>query len=139
QSVYFEQVEFILDGVRDPGVLAVAWQQVVDRTPVLRSRVSFDGPACPLQVVQREVALPVSHLDWSGLSTVERDGQLRQLRAADRAAGLDVTAAPLLRVSLARLSATEVQVLWTFHHLLLDGWSVHQVLSDVFACYAALS
>jgi acyl carrier protein len=40
---------------------------------------------------------------------------------------------------LARVSGTEVQVVWTFHHLLLDGWSVFQVLSDVFACYGALT
>ena len=38
-----------------------------------------------------------------------------------------------MRLTLARLSATEVQVLWTFHHVLLDGWSVFQVLGDVFA------
>ncbi|MGH8967396.1 MAG: condensation domain-containing protein, partial [Actinomycetes bacterium] len=30
-------------------------------------------------------------------------------------------------------------VVWTFHHVLLDGWSVFQVLSDVFAGHAALA
>ncbi len=29
-------------------------------------------------------------------------------------------------------------MVWTFHHVLLDGWSVFQVLSDVFAAHAAL-
>src|SRR5262249_46559272 len=48
------------------------------------------------------------------------------------------SSAPLLRVRLAQLSDTEVRVVWTFHHMLLDGWSVFQVLSDVFACHAAL-
>ncbi|MGH3611483.1 MAG: non-ribosomal peptide synthetase, partial [Pseudonocardia sp.] len=43
------------------------------------------------------------------------------------------------RVRLAQLSDTEVRVVWTFHHVLLDGWSVFQVLSDVFACHAALA
>ena len=59
--------------------------------------------------------------------------------ADDRAEGFDLAVAPLLRVTLAQLSGTEVQVVWTFHHVLLDGWSVFQVLSDVFACHAALS
>src|SRR6185437_445893 len=54
----------------------------------------------------------------------------------DRAQGLDLTTAPLMRVALATLSDAEVQVIWTFHHVLLDGWSVFQVLSDVFACHS---
>jgi amino acid adenylation domain-containing protein len=139
QGVYFEQVEFVLDGVRDPRVLGAAWQHVVDRTPILRSRVVFDGGTEPVQVVQREVTVPVTYLDWTGLTEAQRHGELARLRARDRAAGLDVTTAPLLRVALARLSGCEVQVLWTFHHLLLDGWSVHQVLADVFDCHAALA
>src|SRR6185369_15337941 len=58
--------------------------------------------------------------------------------ANDRARPFDLAAAPLLRVTLARLPGDAVRVVWTFHHVLLDGWSVFQVLSDVFAAYAAL-
>src|SRR6185312_263722 len=64
---------------------------------------------------------------------------VRRLLEADRAQGFDLEAAPLLRVQLAQLSDHEVRVVWTFHHLLLDGWSVFQVLSDVFAWHAALN
>jgi len=49
-------------------------------------------------------------------------------RWIDRAEGLDLGTAPLLRVTLARLSDTRVQVVWTFHHLLLDGWSVLKIV-----------
>ncbi|MGH3983633.1 MAG: amino acid adenylation domain-containing protein [Pseudonocardiaceae bacterium] len=138
QGVYFEQVAFVVEGVADPRQLGAAWQQVMDRTPVLRSRLAWDGLAEPVQVVHREVSLPVSYLDWTLLSEAARREELRTWLDRDRAAGLDLTAAPLLRVMLARLSDIEVQVVWTFHHVLLDGWSVFQVLSDVFACHAEL-
>ncbi len=138
QGVYFQQAAFVLEGVADPRQLGAAWQHVVDRTPVLRSGVVWDGVAEPVQVVHREVALPVSYLDWRLLSETGRREELRTWLAADRAAGLDLTAVPLLRVMVARLSDLEVQVVWTFHHVLLDGWSVFQVLSDVFACHAEL-
>src|SRR5262249_13737527 len=68
-----------------------------------------------------------------------RREELDRWLARDRAEGLDLATAPLTRVMLARLPGTEVQVVWTFHHVLLDGWSVFQVLSDVFACHAALA
>ncbi|MCA1705279.1 MAG: condensation domain-containing protein, partial [Actinobacteria bacterium] len=55
QGVYFQQATFVLDGVGDPQVLGAAWQQVVDRTPVLRSRVVWEGVNVPLQIVHRKV------------------------------------------------------------------------------------
>ncbi|HEY2194794.1 MAG TPA: non-ribosomal peptide synthase/polyketide synthase, partial [Actinomycetospora sp.] len=139
QGVYFQQATFVLDGVRDPRMLGAAWQQVVNRTPVLRSRVVWEGVGQPLQVVHRTVDMPLRYLDWTRLSEDVRRDQLMRLLAEDRAAGLDLGAVPLLRLVVARLSDTEVQVVWTFHHVLLDGWSVFQVLSDVSACHAALA
>ena len=62
-----------------------------------------------------------------------------ELRAEDRRAGFSLADGPLLRVALIRLSDTAVRMVWTFHHVLLDGWSVFQVLDDVAAAYAALA
>ncbi|MBL1100667.1 non-ribosomal peptide synthetase [Streptomyces coffeae] len=136
RRVYFQQLAFVLDGVPDPESLADAWQRVADRTPVLRSRAVWDGVAEPLQVVERAVRLPVTHIDWRGLAEDERREGLRRFLAEDRERGLDPGTAPLSRLALARLSATEVQVVWTFDHLILDGWSLFQVLSDIFHCHA---
>jgi len=138
EGLYFEQATFVLDGVGEPESLARAWQTVVDRTPVLRTRIVWEGTDRPLQVVARDVTLPVTHLDWRGLSEEDRRAEVDRLLAADRARGLDLGSAPLTRLALARLSDTGVRVVWTFHHVLLDGWSVFQVLGDVFAAYAAL-
>ncbi|MFL6150731.1 MAG: condensation domain-containing protein, partial [Pseudonocardiaceae bacterium] len=139
QGVYFEQVTFVLDGVTDPQQLAQAWQHVIDRTPILRSRVIWDGVDQPLQLVQRQASVPVTYLDWTHLSDRQRTDELTRILDQDQAQGLDLGTAPLLRLTIATLSDTEVQLVWTFHHLLLDGWSVFQVLSDVFACHAALT
>ncbi|MEU4626608.1 amino acid adenylation domain-containing protein [Actinoplanes sp. NPDC023801] len=137
-GVYLQQTTFVLDGVADPRLLARAWQHVVDRTPILRSAVAWADLTEPVQVVHHRVQLPVTQLDWTGLTEAGRRDRLQRLLDDDRAAGLDLTRPPLMRLTLARLSATEVQALWTFHHLLLDGWSVFQVLADVFATHAAL-
>ncbi|MEU4892907.1 non-ribosomal peptide synthase/polyketide synthase [Streptomyces sp. NPDC044780] len=139
QGLYVEQATFVLDGVGDLGVLAAAWRHVVDRTPVLRGEVVVHGVSEPLMLVRRTAAVPVEELDWSGLGEDERTAALERLLDQDRARGIDLTAAPLLRVTLARLSPAEVRVVWTFHHVLLDGWSVFQVLGDVFAAHAALA
>ncbi|MFJ6674976.1 amino acid adenylation domain-containing protein [Actinosynnema sp. NPDC091369] len=131
KGVYFQQTTFVVDGVTDPAAFAAAWQRVVDRTPVLRSSVLWEGVRQPLQVVHEHVRVPFTFLDWSHLDADARAERLRELLAEDRAEGIDLAVPPLMRVAIARLSPTSVQVLWTFHHVLLDGWSVFHVLSDV--------
>ncbi|HTI24860.1 MAG TPA: amino acid adenylation domain-containing protein, partial [Kutzneria sp.] len=134
-GAYFNQVQLRLTGIDDPVAFAAAWQRLVDRTPVLRSRIVWDGLAEPVQVVQREVTLPVTVLDWT---SGDIDDRLRELLANDRARGMDLAVAPLMRVALARLTAGEVLLVWTFHHVLLDGWSCAQLVQEVCEDYKAV-
>jgi amino acid adenylation domain-containing protein/non-ribosomal peptide synthase protein (TIGR01720 family) len=135
-GVYLQQVSFVLDGVTDSRALGAAWQHVVDRTPILRSTVAWDGLAEPVQLVHNGVTVPISYHDWSDVTGTTHEQRLRRLLADDRARGIDLHTAPLMRLAIVRLSATEVRVVWTFHHVLLDGWSTFAVLSDVVDGYA---
>ncbi|WP_235617310.1 amino acid adenylation domain-containing protein [Streptomyces thermolilacinus] len=134
-SSYFEQTLLVLDGVTDIQALDRAWQQVVDATPVLRTTIAWQGIEQPVQIVRREAVLPVTVGDWSGLSQEEQRAALEEFTAADERAGIDLSVAPLSRVALFRLSETRVQVVWTFHHILLDGWSLPLVMADLFTAY----
>ncbi|MEV7872729.1 amino acid adenylation domain-containing protein, partial [Streptomyces sp. NPDC088124] len=135
---YLEQFTFLLDGVTDLDALARAWQHAVDASDALRVSIAWEGVSEPVQVVHRNVSLPVTRLDWSDRTEAECGESLASLLADDRAVGMALGPgrAPLTRVTLARLSERRVQVLWSFHHILLDGWSSAAVLSDVMAEYA---
>ncbi|MEU2060469.1 non-ribosomal peptide synthase/polyketide synthase [Streptomyces sp. NPDC013455] len=138
-DVYVDQAALLLEGVSDPDALALAWQRVTDRTPALRTSVVWEGVPAPLQVVHRHVTVPVSRLDWRELEAGERAERLARLRADDLARGLDLGTAPLMRLTLIRLPDARLHLLWTSHHLILDGWSLAQVLGEVFEEYAALT
>src|SRR5262249_31014757 len=56
---------------------------------------------------------------------------------ADRQLGFDIEQAPLMRVALTQLADDRWHVLWTSHHLVLDGWSMPIVINDVMAAYFA--
>jgi amino acid adenylation domain-containing protein/non-ribosomal peptide synthase protein (TIGR01720 family) len=137
-GAYFDQLRIRLSGVPDPQALGAAWQRVLDRTPVLRSRPAWDGVDRPLQIVHRGVTLPVAYHDWRSLSEPERDRELRRLLAEDRARGVELTTPPLARLMIARLAAEEVQLVWTSHHVLLDGWSLGQVFAEACEQSAAI-
>ncbi|WP_051845824.1 non-ribosomal peptide synthetase [Streptomyces sp. NRRL F-5053] len=137
-GAYLDHVSFLLDGVGDADALKTAWEQVIALTPVLRTRLVWEGFERPLQVVRRDDPPSVRLLDWSGHTDDERGCELAVLMAEERQAGMDLSRGPLTRVVLARESDSAVRVVWTFHHIVLDGWSTSRVLGDVFACYSAL-
>ncbi|MFJ3663402.1 amino acid adenylation domain-containing protein [Streptomyces sp. NPDC090119] len=136
-DVYLTHFAAVLDGIDDPHRLAEAFQRVVDRTPILRTAVLGSAVDVPLQVVHRDVRLPVTHLDWSDLSEQVREARSRSLWESLSALEIDLAEAPLMRLTLARWSGTTVQVFWSSHHLLLDGWSFADVLAQVFEEHAA--
>ncbi|EPH45403.1 putative Linear gramicidin synthase subunit C [Streptomyces aurantiacus JA 4570] len=138
-DVYVDQAVLLLEGVADPSAFAAAWQRVTDRTPALRTSVVWEDVPVPLQVVHRDVRVPVTHLDWRELDEDERSERLDRFRSEDLARGIDLAAAPLMRLTLIRLPDARLRLLWTSHHLILDGWSLAQVLSEVCEEYAVLT
>ncbi|MCK7622568.1 non-ribosomal peptide synthase/polyketide synthase [Streptomyces sp. RS10V-4] len=139
EDVYLDQASLLLDGVADPEAFARAWQRVTDRTPALRTSVVWEGVPVPLQIVHRRATVPTAHLDWRDLDEDRQAAALARVRDEDLARGLDLTAAPLMRLTLIRLPAGRLRLLWTSHHLILDGWSLAQVLTEVCEEYAALT
>ncbi|MGH3988240.1 MAG: condensation domain-containing protein, partial [Pseudonocardiaceae bacterium] len=137
-GAYLDQVSLRLSGVSDPQAFGMAWQRVVDRTPILRSCVVWDGVDEPLQVVHPHATVPTVYHDWRHLSDEGREAQQRRVLAEDLAAGMDLTEAPLTRLVIARLSDAEVLLVWTAHHILLDGWSTGAVFAEVGEEYAAI-
>ncbi|MFF4989279.1 amino acid adenylation domain-containing protein [Streptosporangium saharense] len=126
-----------LDGVTDPVALARAWQRVVERTPVLRTAVVWEDVPVPVQVVHAAVRVPVTHHDHRAMTEEERRRASEDLWDRWREQPLDLGRAPLLRLAVVRLSESAVHLLWSAHHMMIDGWSFAGVLSDVLAEYAA--
>ncbi|MGW0402500.1 amino acid adenylation domain-containing protein, partial [Streptomyces sp. NPDC003002] len=138
-GAYVEQMTFVLDGVRDPELLATAWQRVADHTEVLRASLVWQDTERPLMVVDRRAEMPVTHLDWRARTDEDQERAVRRFLAEDRERPLDLSTAPLMRLTLIRLSDTTVRLVCAFHHVLLDGWSTFDLLTQTYTAYAALA
>ncbi len=137
-ATYLGQFTFHLAGGLDAPALRRAWQAVVDRHPVLRTALVRRPGGEDVQVVLRGVPAPFAEHDWRGLPAGEHPRLLDAFLAADRARGLDPASAPVMRVALLRTGDRDWRLVWSHHHVLLDGWSVPLVMGEVFAAYAAL-
>jgi amino acid adenylation domain-containing protein/non-ribosomal peptide synthase protein (TIGR01720 family) len=136
-GMYVEQLACVLRGELNLAAFAQSWQYLIDRHPILRSAFVWKNIKEPAQAVGRRVKLPLRSHDWRTLPTAEQQARLAAFLVEDRRRGFELTAAPLMRLALFRLSESDYRFVWSSHHLLLDGWSLALVLKEVFACYAA--
>ena len=138
-GAYVDQVRLVLDGVPDPDALAEAFRQVAARTPALRTSLVWEHVDEPVQVVHRHLDLDLVQHDLRPLTEDARTAVIDELLARDRATRIDPARAPLSRLVLLRTGAERVVVVWSTHHVLLDGWSTGQVFAEVVARHAAIS
>ncbi len=136
-SMYLTQISIGLAGEVRGSVLEDAWNLVLRAHPALRASFHAEGPPEPTQVVHEGAAVHVEELDFS--TAPDAPGRVRELVSRDRETPIDLTAAPPMRVQLLRTDDHHVRLLWTTHHVVLDGWSAARVIADVAACYSALA
>ncbi|HEX8694770.1 MAG TPA: non-ribosomal peptide synthase/polyketide synthase, partial [Longimicrobium sp.] len=136
-GAYVSQFRYDLHGELDVEAFRRAWRGAAGRHTVLRTGFTWEGVPEPLQVVRREVEVPLLVEDWRGVEAGERAARLDAWLAADRARGFDPAQAPLIRMALFRTGEADHHLVWTHHHLVLDGWSVMLLLRDVVALYGA--
>jgi hypothetical protein len=131
-GLYHMDVRVPLTGV-DPDRLLRAWNRVVERHPVLRTAFVWEGLDRPLQVVLRAARPAVHREDLRGLDAADAGARIDAYVAADRARGFAPDRAPLMRLALFRTGDDAWEMVWSNHHLLLDGWSSPRVFSDLAA------
>jgi amino acid adenylation domain-containing protein len=134
---YFSQISCVFKDALDSEAFERAWQRSVERHGVLRTAFVWEEVEQPLQVVGRRVRMPLKQLDWRGLPFEEQRERLRAYLEEDRARGFQLSKAPVMRLSIIRTDERLYHLVWSFHHLLLDGWSQALVLKEVFALYEA--
>jgi hypothetical protein len=137
-KLYFIQVSFTVHGHFNLAAFDRAWQQVAQRHTVLRTSFYWEEIDKPLQVVHRNVKVPIEQHDWRGVDPVERDKRLESFVKSDRERSFDFSQAPLMRLTLFRLTDDSYQIIWSKHHLILDGWSTALVFQDVVQLYQGL-
>ncbi|HEY9895477.1 MAG TPA: condensation domain-containing protein, partial [Candidatus Sericytochromatia bacterium] len=136
-GVYVEQMSFDLSGTLNVSAFTQAWQQVIDRHSILRTAFVWEKLKKPLQVVGRQVKLLWEEHNWQGVSPIEQQARLKNLLQAERKRGFELSKAPLMRLTLIQLTEATYHLIWSHHHLLLDGWSTQLIFKEVIAYYEA--
>lgn len=134
-GVYVPQVTFEMEGLLRMDALRQSWEEAIAAHSILRTSFHWEKRDQPFQRVQKTVPLRWVEQDWSALAAPQQQEKLSMFLAFDRNQAFDLKSPPLLRLALLKLSPQRHRLVLTYHHLILDGWSVSNLLRDVFQQY----
>ncbi|HKV39315.1 MAG TPA: condensation domain-containing protein, partial [Blastocatellia bacterium] len=134
-GVYHNIDSYKLQIELDIDVLSAVLQQLIAKHPVLRTSFRLTGFSRPLQLVHRSCSLPLFVEDLRHLDPARQRVILSEWFEAQKADHFDISAPPLLRIHIHRLTAETIQFNVVQHHAILDGWSLNTFLTSLFERY----
>jgi non-ribosomal peptide synthetase component F len=140
-DVYTVQLLLDIAGPLDAEALRLAADALLRRHANLRAAFLYEKFDEPVQIIPHHVELPWAEIDLGHLAgpgkEAEQQAALASLLDEDRARRFALHRPPLLRFTLITLGPDRYRFVLTNHHILLDGWSMPVLVSELFALYGS--
>lgn len=135
-GVYFEQFTYEMKGPIDVDAYRAAWEKTVARNAILRASVHWEGLNEPVQAIHGDAAPEFTIVDLRDIADkAEQKSRIETYIHEDRVRGFELDRAPLIRMALFRLAEDESLLLLSYHHLILDAWSLFILLKESMIFY----
>jgi len=137
-TAYFEQFCFPVYGDFHVDAFEKSWNELIRRHEILRTAFVHKGADRPLQIVLRERRIDFKLEDLSALDEEVRSDRRRRFKREDRQRMFDPARDVLLRIGVLKLGENTHEIIWSHHHLLMDGWCMGIIFQELFEIYAAV-
>ncbi len=137
-NAYFVQMSFTLQTGIDRILFEKAINKIIEKYDILRTVFIFKKVKTPQQVVLKKREAEVAYKDISHLPGKAQLDYIREFEREDRNRGFDLSREVLMRISLIRISTHSYRVIFSFHHIIMDGWCLGILVKDIFYVYHCL-
>ena len=133
-SQYFEQLTYRLKtNVLPVEAVAKAYQELVSRHTILRTSFSEKHGESLLQIVHKTVNGTFVFEEFDGEVTDKNiEAFVKQAKNADKAQGFNLDNPSQMRLTLLQLKENTYEFIWSFHHILMDGWCVSMLINEFY-------
>lgn len=132
---YVIQCSYEVNTQMDQKLLEKSLKHLAEKHPALKTNILYKEIKEPRQVIFSERTLESTRHDFS--KEADANGQLAQYKIADVKRGFDLEKEALFRVSLIEMPEGQ-RLIFTFHHIIMDGWCLSIVLNDWMKIYTML-
>jgi len=133
---YFEQITFFLRGELDANLLEQSLNELIKRYDILRTNFIHIGLKKPQQVVLKERKAHLHFEDISDFSKSEQKKLINSYQEDDKANKFNLAKDMLMRIAIFKTGYDENKIVWSFHHILMDGWCIGIFFKELFEIYA---
>ena len=112
--------------------------RVVLRHPALRTSFDLTSYSELLQLVHRTAMLLVQEEDIRHYTITEQEYIIRRFVEKEQNNRFDMSKPPLLRFHIHRRTDDSFQFTFTEYHPIIDGWSIHSILAEIFNDYFSM-
>ena len=118
--------------------LEKAVERLSQRHSIFRTSFRLGGFSQPLQLVHRTAPVPITEEDLSALDETGQHNRLVEWVEGEKRNRFDWAKAPLMRLHVQRRGEDTFQFIVSFHHAIMDGWSLAMMLTELFQDYHGL-
>ncbi|MEO7976390.1 amino acid adenylation domain-containing protein [Flavobacterium sp.] len=122
----------------DAEIFKKAWQMAIENHTILRTGFITDKVKIPIQFVNKKVEVPFVFFDYSQLQEEEANEKFEVYRIQDSRKSFCITNPPLMRITLVKFGEFKYKMIWTRHHILLDGWSNQILIREILTFYSQI-
>ncbi len=135
---YFEQTTLEIDGELDIDIFEKSLENIIQKHEVLRTVFIYETLEKPVQVVLRRRKANISYEDITQLNQNSKAEYIEKLKKADIETGFDLTKDTLIRAAIIKEAERKYQIVWSFHHIIMDGWCLSLIMKDFFESYSSI-
>lgn len=135
QPLYNAPAALRLTGSLNIPAFEQSLNKILERHEALRTSFTL-AQGKPVQVITTDISLNIPLINLEDLPETEKEAQVLKLADQEAKLPFDLAQAPLLRVTLLKLSPANHVALFTMHHIATDGWSIGILIQELSTLYA---
>ncbi|WP_454382548.1 amino acid adenylation domain-containing protein [Streptococcus sp. Marseille-Q7156] len=101
------------------------------RYPVLRTRILYKNSIKPVQIIDKDLKLEYNHIFC-------KEDEIETVLVEDIRRGFELDMNSLLRLTVITLEDNSIRLIWTMHHIIMDGWCLSLIFGTYLEYYKLL-
>ncbi|WP_345027225.1 amino acid adenylation domain-containing protein, partial [Flavivirga jejuensis] len=138
-NAYVEQLVIDFSKPIDTGTMKKSWDYVIQNHSILRSAFIYGAFSIPLQRVHQDVKLPFEQFDYNMHKESEQEVLLSSFLEMDKKKGFEFSKPPLMRITIIKSTSKVYKMVFTHHHIVMDGWSLSMMMGELMIAYETIS
>jgi len=134
-SAYFKQTTFYINDELNPDIVVKCLNEIISRYDILRTAFVHENTTKTFQVVLKNRNIEFEQYNIVGYNKVEKEDFIKKYKEKDKNLGFNLTKDILFRVTVIQTDIKEYVLLWSHHHIIMDGWCVSIILKEFNTLY----